>query len=295
MAMKPAHPWRAPGWLGPWAPKITRIQNMWTQPCQIPVFIWMAGFFAASPVIAFNILSPDCLDAAGERVRRGHKTTRKSVLRIADWATPLAPPNNAAGRIGFALYNMSQRIGWYMTVIDATLDWVIHGTSFAYQWSGCSDPNQGHAYVKMDNKVPLLLPATTSLIYQWDLVSQHIFRGGATGVLSPRGHSVGYGFHLQQNMNRHLPLKDCGFSVRIADQQSEYISDPLTPGPVANGKRSVMWFDTLAGGAGDPHHYVAIVTKDYGVFNVSGTMTLSGTNLEGIAKSACGSKLEGGV
>lgn len=294
MAMKPNLPWKAPAWLGPFAPKITRIQNIWTQPCQIPVLIWMAGYFAASPVIAFNILSPDCLDAAGERVRKGHHRGRKSVLKIADWAKPLAPPDNVAGKIGFALYNMSQRLGWYLTLIDATEDWVIHGTSFAYQWSGCNDPNQGYAIAGLDNAVPLLLPATTSLIYSWNRITDHIFKAGGTGVKSPRGHSVGYGFHLAQNMNRHPPLPDCSWSVVIADQNSDWTGVPMSPGPEANGKRNVLDFQQFSGDAFQAHNYVAIVTKSYGVFDVTGTFSLSGDNYEGLAKSACGKSLEGG-
>lgn len=295
MAMRPNPPWKAPAWLGPWKPKVTRIQNMWVQPCNVNVFVWMAGYFAASPVIAFSILSPDCLDAAGERVRRGHHKGRASVLKIADWAKPLAPPDNIAGKIGFALYNMSQRIGWYFTLIDATQDWIIHGTSFAYQWSGCQDPNQGHCTLTMDNKVPLLLPETTSLIYQWDLVSQHIFRGGGTGIATPKGHNVGIGFHITQNLNQHPPLPDCTFLCRVVDQNSNMDSGFLSPRLDSNGNRSSMWFEPLGGDILEAHNYVVIVSKSYGVMDVSGTFTASGTNWEGVAKSACGRNIEGGV
>lgn len=281
-----------PNALGPWKPKITRIHQMWVQPCSIKVWVWMAGYFAASPAILFSFHTPDCLDWAGERIRRGHHRRRKGLLTPADLAKPIAPPNNAIGHAGFAMYNMAQRIGWWLTLIDGVGEWVIQGTSFAYEWSGCPDPNNGYANLTMTNQVPILFPAGTYIINQWLVEEQRIFRCGPTGIATPKDQSVGVGMSISTTPGMFPPLPDCQWSARVVDLMSGFQSPLLTPDVQASGNSTLAWFDALAGGAGERgHNYVVVVNKTEGVFFVNNaTFNASGTSLEGVGSEFCGKK-----
>lgn len=282
-----------PNSLGPWQPKVTRIRQLWVQPCNVNPFIWVAGYFAASPVILFNILSPDCLDYTADRVRRGHRRRRKMKWSITDHSDPINLKGDAAGWFAFKGLQLAQRVGWYFLIADATLDWVIHGTSFAYQWSGCEDPNAPRATLEMENKVPLLLPATTSRITQWDVKEAVILTAGPAGIASPKGIAAGVGFTLTQNMFRHPPLQDCNWTARVVDLISGTSYGPFDPVTQPNGNRAVTWASPVTGTADETHNWTVVVTKDFGVFDVSGNFTASGTDLAGISKSACGHSIGG--
>lgn len=284
-----------PNSLGPWQPKVTRIKEMWLQPCSTDVFLWVAGYMAASPVIAFSILSPDCLDYTADRFRGGARKRRKGRVSIGPPTKPVRPWDIGTGNGLFHIKDAAQRVGLFMLLIDATLDWVIHGTSFAYQFNGCRDPNQGFANLSMTNDVPLLLPATESLIYSWKVDEKHIFGAGGVGIATPKGHGAGVGFSLTQHLGEWLPLPDCSFYCRVIDLVTmRRVTGDLHLQDNDDGTRSVTWFSSTTGDPSETHHYAVYCVKTFGVMYVSGNFTCSGINLEGVAKSACGNTISGG-
>lgn len=274
--------------LKPFTKKITRIEQMWTQPCGINPFIWILGYFAASPAIAYAFLQPDCLDDASERVRIGHHRRRKGSLRIADYAKPLSPPDNKAGWIGFRTYELSQRIGWWITLIDGVEDWVIYGTSFAYQWSGCADPKDGYASVGFDNALVTLLPAHTFTIKVWRRIDAYIFTAGPTGIATPSGFSPRPAFNLSQNMNTHPPLPDADWTAQLLDSGGRPIGPLHFPITNPSGTRSVTWATAEPQDITKRHEFQVQITKSFGILNMNGTLVVSGMNAEGFDASACG-------
>lgn len=278
----------------PWTPKITKIIDMWLQPCDVNIFIWLTAYIAASPQIAYSILLPDCSDYVQDRFRMSARNRRRGSINVADHAKPITPQNSGINTWLFKMNNAAQRVGWYMTVIDAVLEWVIVGTSFAYQFTGCDDPDAGYASASMTNKLPLLLPATRSIIAQWEPQSnRHFFVDGAS-IVTPKGYAPSIGFTLQQNMGTGLPFPDCTWTAEIVDTRTGWRTGVLTPDEMPDGGRNLSWASRTTAYASESHRFVVLVDKSFGVFNVSGNFIASGEDLGGLAKSACGSNIQGG-
>lgn len=278
-----------------WKPKVTRIIDMWTQPCNINPLVWVTAYIAASPTIAFSFLSPDCIDHAYDRFRQGKRPGRRGSMNMADSAKPINLGNSGLNQWAFSIGGWAQRAGFYLTLIDATQDWIIHGTSFAYQWSGCQDPNQGHASLSMNGAVPMLFPAQTGLIDTWSVDSAVHLSAGPGGIAIPRGFGPGIGYSLSQRLNVFPPLPDCNFSSRLVDVTTGWKGPWSTGGAAVAGIKSHAYYNKLAGDADASHLFRVEVQKDAGVLCVDGTMTGSGLNLEGLSKSACGQSNQGGL
>lgn len=279
--------------LKPWKSKITRIEQMWMQNCSTNFFLWMLGYFAATPTLVTSFLAPDCLDYTADRVRPGHKRRRKGVLSAGELSSPLGADGKGEGWVGYKLLAGAQRIGFYLTVIDATLDWVIHGTSFAYQLNGCKDPNQGFASLYMQNQVPFLLPARSGAIAHWHLEERHIFTTAGAGIRSPKGHAAGAGFNLDQIPDGFLPLQDCTFSARLIDVATGWTGPWQDPRKDDAGNNVYTYFNPIAGAADESNFFMVEIEKSFGVMYVNGTFYASGLNLEGVTKSACGASIGG--
>lgn len=276
-----------------WRPKITRIHKMWAQPCNIEPLMWFAGWFAATPVLFGSILSPDCLDATADRVRAGHRRRRRGSINVADYADPIAAPKGGLGGAVYAAGQLAQKAGFYLMLADAGLDFVIHGTSLAYRWSGCEDPNEGRATLTMKNTVPMPFGAGTDICRSWLVEEAHIYAADPTGIATPRGHASGVGFSITQHTGMFPPLEDCTFTARVIDRNGQRLTGPLVPEPGFDGQNSVTWFSSSTGAATEPHRYQVVITKTPGVLCVSGLLTASGANLEGATKSACGHNIGG--
>lgn len=280
--------------VGPWSAKISRIMKMWIQPCDVNAYVWMTAYMVNTPILAFALLSPDCLDYTVDRFRGGPRRRRKGKIKLAEWVKPITPGNSGIGQWMFSLKDAAQKVGLFLLVIDATLDWVIVGTSTAYQFTGCKDPDQGYASVGMSNQVCDLLPAATGIIKNWHVESSHIFGAGPTGIAAPRGHSVGCGFSLTQERGNFPGLPDCDWTASLFDGFNRALSPAITPTQEDNGNQSVTFFTEHDAPADRPHDFRIVYTKGVGVFQLSGHMSASGTNLEGLAKTGCGHNLPGG-
>jgi len=275
----------------PWRAKLTRIKKMWLQPCQVDVFVWTFGFFVASPVLLFSLHSPDCIDYAYDRARIGHRKSRKGLINPAQMATPLTPPSTGYGWAAFQLGNFAQRIGFYMTMIDASLDWVIYGTSFAYQLSGCRDPSKGYGTVFFNDTVPFLgFGVGDHEVDSWATGSAHIFQISQNGIGAPVGHSANAGFSITQK-----PFPSGGskpaFTARIIDLQTGQQTLPVPGSDNPNGTRSAtfLWDDPID--VTRPHDFRLIIhLNENGIWYGSAMMNASGDNYENLTKDYCGQK-----
>lgn len=275
----------------PWRQKIGYIKQMWLQPCQTDVLFWVLGSFAAAPVILYHIHEPDCLDYQADRVRAGHKKRRQGSINPADSAKPIAAPTEGLSWVVFKLGTYAQRIGFYMTLIDATLDYVIHMTSFAYQLSGCRDPNTAFANCFFNDTVPFLGFVPND--YPVDVFSSgasHIFIASNDGIVCGTGFSAFSGYTLTQ---KPFPVGGSkpAWTAYIRDDPSGARSLPVNPVDNPDGTRSATMLWTGAIDVTKAHNFKLIIKlTETGIWYGSGLLTASGDSFDGIAKSFCSKK-----
>jgi hypothetical protein len=275
----------------PWFAKITRIKQMWLQPCQVDVFLWTLGYFAASPVLLFSIHSPDCIDYAADRVRAGHRKKRKGSVNPADMAMPIAAPKEGFGWAVFKLGGYAQKIGFHMMLIDATLDWVIYGTSFAYQLQGCRDPMQPFATIFFNDNVPYLgfLPGD-HMVDMFTFGNSHIFGTSAIGITCPLGFTAFAGFTFTQ---KPFPVGGSKprFTARLVDTVSGKNGPHVTPTLNPDGTRSVAFLWNEVSDVSVAHGFILVIRQEeQGIMYGSATMTASGDNYENMTKDFCGKR-----
>jgi len=133
--------------IGPWAGKISSIANMWAEPCKPNPVVWFAAGIVGVAQVAAMLTKPDVFDLAFDRGKQPHKRKRRSRAK-PDYTIGQTLGGGANGLPkGFKLAGaLGQRVGFYMILIDGTLDGAINATSLAYQWTGCHGwaPGYGH-------------------------------------------------------------------------------------------------------------------------------------------------------
>ena len=279
--------------VGKWKAKVTYIEKMWAQPCGASPTLMVLGAFAALPSIAWAIFQPDCLDHTFDRIGRPHGRRRRPTFKVEDFASPLAAPKSGWGWAMFQGAKLAQRAGFYALLIDAYLDWHIAGTSLAFQWNGCEDPNQGFANLTQTNAVAALFPAAQFMMNTWTVEEAHIFGGGGTGIDTPSGHEAGVGFSLTQIMNQFPPLPDCTFTAKLIDTVTGWSGptgiqyEGTGEAPQISYQSSNHTFSQFG------HAFRIICTKTAGVMVVDGHMSAGGINLTGVKPTACGHSVRG--
>ena len=274
--------------IGPWAAKVTRIEKLFTMPCMPEPEIWVLGFFVSAPQLAFSLIGPDCFTDTSARFGRPHNRKRRGTFNIQELFPKTAGPADGLGWYVFKSTKFLLRVGWYMTVIDATLDFVINGTSHAYQYSGCTNPGTAYGKCEMINTVPELFPAGHGTISSWVRVGDNILSAGPTGVACPPGYIPAASFTIKQGLNQFFPLPDCNFTVRLVDTLTGAETEAFAPEPDgAGGRQSSQFFYAPSLNDG-PHNYVLKFEKDEGVmFIESATLTVYGGPKINIRDTSC--------
>lgn len=274
-----------------YVPKVTRILEMWAQPCNVNPIIWVTAYLAASPTLAVAFLEPDCLDLAYDRFRLGHKPKRKGHQNINALLSPIGIPKKGLNTVAFALGALAQRVGFFLTLIDATQDWVIHGTSLAYQWNGCNDPNVGHATLTMSGVYPFLFFPQENPIGTWHVEPGGTLSAGPGGVAVPNLYAAGAGFSLSQIKNTIPGLPDASWSARLRDYNADWRGPWIDPGAYQGDIRTATFSRSTLPPQTRPGVFRVEVRKGAGVLCMSGVFNVSGAYGTGIGKSACGHSL----
>lgn len=124
--------------IGPWAGKISLIQDMWAEPCQPTPMVWALATVASIPLLAITLIKPDTIDEYYERNGRPHKRKRKKKVTLGELLEIVRGGKGPGIPAGFALAgDLAQKLGFWMILIDGTLDLAINSTSLAYEWQGC--------------------------------------------------------------------------------------------------------------------------------------------------------------
>lgn len=277
--------------VGPWAAKVTKISKMVALPCQPQPEIWVLGYFAAVPQLILGLFGPDCTTDLAARFQRGHKRTRKATLNVQEIMPSFNPPTDGYTWYVFKALKLALRAGWYMTVIDSTLDFVVHGTSNAYQFSGCTDPGAAYAHLKIENQVIELLPAGTGTINSWQFVSANKFGTGPTGVACATGYVPSVGFSITQGMGHFAPLPDCDFTVELVEENTGNSFGELTPSRTTTGENSITHFYMAPQIFSTSKVFSVRVTKTFGILYVTaGMMSAYGGSKFNFNDASCGAK-----
>lgn len=277
--------------VGPWAAKVTKISKMVALPCQPQPEIWVLGYFAAVPQLILGLFGPDCTTDLAARFQRGHKRTRKATLNVQEIMPSFNPPTDGYTWYVFKALKLALRAGWYMTVIDSTLDFIVHGTSNAYQFSGCTDPNAGFAHLRMTDRVVALLPPATGTISTWDVVSANKFGADFAAIATPNGYVPSVGFSITQSVNQFLPLPDCSFTVELVESISGDSYGELTPKKTSTGVNTITTFYMAPKIFSMAKTFTIRFTKTFGVFSVSSAMfSAYGGSKFNFNDASCGGK-----
>lgn len=271
-----------------WKAKITRIKKIWMQPCDINPIIWALGYFAATPAIIYGLVKPDCLDATFDRIGRKHRKRRKASWSPEGMASPLPAPKGGIQWYAWRAAQWAQRAGFWAIIIDGTFDWVIHGTSFAFQLSGCEDPNQGYATVEASHVLLEGEQGVPNLFDEWIPTSAHIFTAGSEGINTPQGHAIGVGLSVTQNLGL-WPLPDARLTFVLYDAITDEYSPELEPKDIDANTRGISWSSPTMGAADKRHAYRLLTVKHgEGVVEISAFLQVSGVNLESFETDMCG-------
>jgi hypothetical protein len=269
--------------IGPWTAKVGHITDMWGNPCSVSNQVGFYAFWQALPRLIITLTKPDSFDLVTERWGKKHKRRRLKRFKIEDLILPIKPPNGIGPAwVFYHLGHWAERAGWYMLVVDATLDFAIHWTSTAYSWSGCEVPGSPYCNMNSENDVVLTGDAGDFTFSSWNVQHQVIFAGDSTGIACPAGYDVSCGFELRQ-VPLGVPLPEGKLTgVKLidtvdgrvwAEDRDNGMTGPL-PGFGAAGRE---W------GFNQPAHDLTVVfTKTEGFIRVSGSIWASGIKSTGL-------------
>jgi hypothetical protein len=117
--------------------KIGRVIDLWADPCKPDPVVWVYAFWQAIPTFAASLTKPELIDINIEhrrgKPRKGVKNKMKVDLLLRDALIEIPVPR----WVPFRVYELSQRIGWYFLVADATEQMAINWMSLAYRYNGC--------------------------------------------------------------------------------------------------------------------------------------------------------------
>jgi hypothetical protein len=278
-----------------WANKISRIDRMEIMDCSPNAYVVAVGVAVAAFHVFWAIGGPECIDSAWDRVNKKGKPHRG--FRAAGFATgpTINPPKGALGAAMVGIGNAAQKIGFGVGLVDGVLDGVYYGSSLIRRYTGCRNVTAPYCDMEMINKVPLLFPAVSSLIFQWDLMNRRGFEGDGSGIayfdLGTQTLSATYA--LQQDFNRFPPLPDCTFTSQLWDSAKDKpmaqnwagLGTILTASGVSHIRD---YFPGLGGGK-----ISVLVEKDAGVMFIKyGTLRAVGGALDSnMSAYECGASL----
>jgi len=110
-------------------------------PCSPEMEMWVYGWFQAIPTLLISLFKPQLIDINIKhrhgKPRKGKKFKFTPDIFFRDAIIEIPVPR----WVCFRIYEMSQRIGWYFLVADATEDFAINWMTTAYKMNGCDTPN----------------------------------------------------------------------------------------------------------------------------------------------------------
>jgi hypothetical protein len=276
--------------IGPWYGRIGRIWNINSMPCAPePLVIFQAAAVAA-PRLLYSLFGPDCIDDAYDWLKGGAKKgkgpgikPRGGHRRGVGWKTQGSKnaPGYGDGSLQdwvIPLGDLAQRIGWYMAVIDTSLEGVVNFSSLVYQYSGCKGFDTPYAQAKLNEGLPLAPFGGVDQVVAWEKTGAHIFNVGFAELVVPSGYNPGVGFSLATGPNP-FGLPDAKWEAQLYNSNSSWEHPWITPTKGPDGKQSATYYDFSAYRDEPGGSYRVLVRRDSGVFwATSGTFNGYGAN-----------------
>lgn len=134
--------------IGKWYGRIGRVHQIWSQPCSPTPWIMVKAAVVSAPRLAWSLVKPDFLDLKYDALtknRRRHGRRGRMKIHVID--QPVYAPKRGLERMLFSSAEFAQRVGWYLSVIDATTEFVVNWSTLTYQYAGCEAPGLYYAYL----------------------------------------------------------------------------------------------------------------------------------------------------
>lgn len=218
--------------IGPWPSKIGHIQKLWATPCSPSPTIWVKAFWHDLPWLVWSFVKPEAVDLTLNRFREGHHSKKRRRFPVMHRQGPDIPvPKGAAGWAAFTVSQAAQRVGFYLLVVDATLDFAINWQSTAYMWEGCAVEDAFWANGRCTTG-PIILPeGEFGPIGIWDHRDHHGFFADVNTVDSLAGYdsqvTASITFDVLEGEVTNAQLLDFAQGIEYAT---------ATPHPTADGR-----------------------------------------------------------
>lgn len=172
--------------IGPWPGKFGKIIELWDTACSPSPELWVRAFWHGAPFLVWSLIKPEPLDLVIDRFKVQHHRKRKRRFRVDDVFQPKwpVPPGKATAAV-FDMIQAQQKIGWYMLIVDASLDFTINWMSAAYVWEGCAVPDAKWARGRADNTTHIMPAGEIGPIGIWSDRSQNGFFADVNTMDSP--------------------------------------------------------------------------------------------------------------
>jgi hypothetical protein len=124
-------------------------------PCSIKPQIWVQAAFAAAPIIAYTFIKPFMLAwQFHARAGRSHRGKKGILKFIGEFEPEIAPEIGTLQWVAFSVADAILKLQWYLFVADRTASFLVNWTSLAYEYSGCTTPDNPWAFgIKTDGNL----------------------------------------------------------------------------------------------------------------------------------------------
>jgi hypothetical protein len=106
------------------------------------------------------------------------------------------PPVPGWGWRVFNLGDLAQKVGWYFAIIDAGIDFAVHWSTMARQYSGCDALGEPYAKLYVPVKTIALNSSGAWTNFNFTGADTNIFPASGNHIVVPPGYSWGSQFHI---------------------------------------------------------------------------------------------------
>lgn len=258
--------------IGPWVGRVSHLVDIAATPCDISPSIQVYAMFNALPMLLISLYKPDTLDLVQERWGGPHKKKPKKRFRFTDLI--LSQPGPKKGQFGWVTFNLgawAQRLGWYMLVVDSTIDFAVNWTTTAYQWAGCATP--GTPFARCDAPDVNLggAPVTWGLWSFWQPVGFKDFGINPDSIDVPAGYDSTASANLIFGPPTFPVPPVSGASCRLVDLLTGQVFAEGDAAPQPEGGFAWGLLDKQWANVNPARKYAVQVSHDAGWYNPFGS------------------------
>jgi len=219
--------------IGPWPSKVGKIISLWATPCSPSAEIWVKAFWHDLPWLVWAFIKPETTDLVSERFGTGHHRKRRKRFQIVDRYPPRIPvPKGAVGTAVFPIVQAAERVGWYLLIVDATLDFAINWQSTAYTWEGCGVEDAAWATGRSLSSEMILPSEPDFIVPCWNVTDAYKFHADGNSMDAHAGYDVSCQLSAQANV-----ISGQIQSIKLVDDETGYVYGEGEPTLMPDGKR----------------------------------------------------------